>query len=219
MEPFVTFRRFNDPGQAQALGELLEAHQVPYELEDNSVDNVITRADSASGRDYRVKLRAEDFARAEELLAPIFAAQMAELPADYYLFSFTDAELMEVILKKDEWGQLDFMLAQHLLRERGKEVAPEVVALMGQRRISELAQPAPDQDFWITAGYFLAIAGGVLGVLTGLYLWQHHRTLPNGRRVPAHSPRDRRHGKWMTGLGLLMTLLWAGARVLAQWPF
>jgi hypothetical protein len=209
MEQFVTFRRFNDPSLAQELGELLEAHQVPFELEDNSVDNVITRADSASGRDYRVKLQASDFARAEELLAPIFAAQIAELPQDYYLFAFTDAELMEVILKKDEWSQLDFMLAQRLLKERGKEVAPEVVHLIGQQRISELAKPEPNQDFWVTAGYFMAIVGGLLGVLTGLYLWLHHRTLPDGRRVPAHSPRDRQHGKWITALGVVMVLVWS----------
>ena len=41
---------------------------------------------------------------------------------DYYLLSFSDDELIDVVSKSDEWNKFDVSLAKKLLKERGNEI-------------------------------------------------------------------------------------------------
>ena len=137
------------------------------------------------------------------MLQQISLSQIDSVDKDYYLFNFTDLELMEVITKRDEWGHLDFILAQKILKERGKEIKPEVVELLKKQRLEELAKPEENQKAWIYAGYITAVLGGFLGIFIGWHLSTYKKTLPNGDRVYGHSQSDRKHGNRILIIGVI----------------
>lgn len=212
-EEFLTYQRFNDRHDAVELAELLDKHNVAYRLEDHSPGFDATFANTGLGKEYRVKLRKDDFALADALQLEIANRLIAGVDKDHYLFGFSDAELTEVVLKRDEWSKFDFLLAQKILKGRGKEINEDAVAALRRQRIEELARPEESQTFWIAAGYVLAVLSGLLGMFVGIHLLTHKRTLPNGDRVVAYSAADRKHGRRIAVIGLVFLAVWTGVRI------
>ena len=64
----------------------------------------------------------------------------------YYLLSFTDKELLEILSKPDEWGHFDYVLARALLAERGLEIPDETIGQMKQQRLLQLAREESEED-------------------------------------------------------------------------
>ena len=82
---------------------------------------------------------------------------------------FTDEELYDVLLKSDEWNKFDYTLAQKLLSDRGKSIDEELLNSLKKQRLEDLAKPDEGQKPWIIAGYFLALLGGFIGLIIGLF--------------------------------------------------
>ncbi|WP_236262991.1 hypothetical protein [Aggregatimonas sangjinii] len=64
-----------------------------------------------------------------------------------------------------------------------------------KERIKQLAKPEENQKAWIFCGYVFAIFGGFLGLIIGYFLWTAEKTLPDGNKVYSYSEKDRKHGK------------------------
>ncbi|MDN5202314.1 hypothetical protein QQ008_13090 [Fulvivirgaceae bacterium BMA10] len=64
--------------------------------------------------------------------------------------------------------------------DRGNDVSDEVVELLKNQRINELAKPEGSQKAWIYAEYIIALLGGILGVFIGWHLILFKKTSPNG---------------------------------------
>ncbi len=207
-EPFITFQKFNDQIAAMDLGAILEEANIPYEFENTSTVFDVSFANNESTKEFRIKIKQSDFERADLLLEQISLAEIDNADKEYYLFEFTDAELIDVVSKKDEWGQFNFMLAQKILKDRGKEMRPEKVASFKKERIEELKKPEESQAGWINLGYILAFLGGLFAIFIGLHLTTHKRTLPNGERVYAHSVEERKHGSSMVIIGSIFFVIW-----------
>jgi len=73
-------------------------------------------------------------------------AEINEVEKDYYLLSFSDEELIDVIAKSDEWNKFDVELAQKILKEKGKEVTEQQITQIKQQRIEELSKPEEGQN-------------------------------------------------------------------------
>lgn len=215
MANYVTFKKFPDPVQARALQQFLI---------DNGIECLFADTSSAMGsamagdynKEYEVQLKHADFEKAEQLLEDHAKNMLNNLPDDYYLLSFSNEELFDVVLKHDEWSEFDYLLARKLLAERGKEVDEDLIKSLRNQRISDLAKPEQDQTTWIVVGYVLALLGGLLGIITGYVLWSSRKTLPNGQVVPTYSPSDRAHGKTILILGVVMIPILIILRILMQ---
>ncbi len=212
-EQFVTFQKFNDKELALELAAFLKENTIEYLLEDTSTPFDATWANNEFEKEFRIKLKKEDFEKADSFLQNITLGQIETVDKDYYLFDFTDDELMEIITKRDEWSQFDFLLAQKLLKERGKEIKPEVVELLKSQRIAALGKPEESQKTWIYLGYGMAFLGGLLGLFTGWHLLTHKKILPNGDKVYAYSESDRKHGLRITVIGAIFFVLWVSIRI------
>src|SRR5665213_1558027 len=129
MEPeFITYQKFNDPALAEELAEHLELHRVPHSIEEESLTFSITFIpNDPLQKEYAVKIKREDFEKVNKLLTQIAENNTAEIDKDYYLFAFTNDELMEVIIKADEWSAFDVVLARKLLAERGQPVSEKTI--------------------------------------------------------------------------------------------
>jgi hypothetical protein len=139
---FLTFQQFNDAGLASAIADKLKAQRIECVVEKvkpllepgffrNPIEQTI-----------HLKVRAADFDRAHKALEEHYRHQLQDVDPGYYLFSFTDMELLEIVAKPDEWGHFDYVLARDVLAERGLEIPPETIEQMKQDRLRVLAREA-----------------------------------------------------------------------------
>lgn len=206
---FITYQKFNDPALAEELAEQLERHNIEYTIEQESTGFDPSLVMSNEAKYYAVKIKSADFEKVNDLLKQNEEINTDEIDKDYYLFSFTDDELMDVITKADEWSAFDVVLARKLLAERGKEITEQKIAAIHGQRIEELKQPEPPQTIYIISGYFFALLGGILGFFIGWHLSTYKKTLPDGERVYGYTENDRWHGRlifYLSFVGLAMGL-------------
>lgn len=206
-DELLTYKRFATAAEARELANFLNTKGIAAEVEDASPTFDITFSGNEFQNQFNVKIPKQHFTKANTLLEQHFSTDLASIPADYYLFSFSDDELFDILTNPDEWSPLDHNLARQMLAARGKQVDEQVIQALKRRRIRELAKPEEPQHYWIAAGYLLALLGGLMAVFIGWYLMSHKKTLPNGERTYAFLPKDRDHGFYILLLGSFMFLL------------
>jgi hypothetical protein len=208
MEPeFITYQKFDDIVLAEELTDLLEENGIAHEVEEQQFQFDPSFVLSNAKIEYAVKIKSEDFERVTQLTQANEAENIEGVEPDYYLFGFTDEELMEVIAKADEWSAFDVVLARKILGDRGKAISDKDIATLSEKRIEVLEAPDPSQTAWIVIGYICALLGGLLGIFIGWYLTTFKKTLPNGERVYEYSERDRKHGRRIFYIGIIVLVL------------
>ncbi len=213
-DQYLTFQKFNDEALAKELIILLNQHGIKFQVEGDSAFDPTFSGTNELNKEIRVKIPKHDFEKADQLLLDISKLQIDTVEKDYYLYEFTDEELIEIVTKHDEWSQFDFLLAQKILKGRGKEINPEVVKVIKRQRINELAKPEESQKGWIYIGYVMALLGGIIGIAIGYHLSTFKKTLPNGDRIYVHNIEDRKHGKRIFILGIFFFILWGTIRII-----
>lgn len=194
-ETFLTFQKFHDIGLANEIAERLKQNDIEYLLEDNQRKFFdVSFANNTIEPDVIIKLKPEDFTKANKALEDYYKMQLNAVDKDYYLFEFSDEELGEIIAKPDEWGNFDYQLAQKILKERGKEIKLDTVQKLKEQRIDELSTPEKASRLLIVAGYFFIFFGAVIGIIIGWHLYKSKKTLPNGQRVFVYRNDDRNQG-------------------------
>ncbi|MBX2843461.1 MAG: hypothetical protein KTR26_16945 [Flammeovirgaceae bacterium] len=206
-ENYSLFRSYIDQNQALELEQYLLNQKIDCKLVDNSPTFDVTFANNPLDKNYQVLVNQLDFSKATDLLEKDAETDLEKIDKDYYLFDFTDEELLEILMKPDEWGEFDFILAQKLLKERGKNVNPEIITLLKKQRIAELSKPEENQTQWINSGYLMAFLGGIVGIMIGWYLMTYKKTLPNGEKIFAYSEKDRKHGRNILIIGIIFLVI------------
>jgi hypothetical protein len=74
-EPFLTFRKFNDPEIASEMAAKLKEHNIEVELEDDGKLFDPSFAKNFLDRDIRLKLRAKDFEQADKVMRFFYSRQ------------------------------------------------------------------------------------------------------------------------------------------------
>ena len=197
---FVTYRKYPNQQSAAYVANLLKKNNIANEF----VENKSTLDSSFSSvllDEFEVKIVQEDFIKADKIIFLDTEEYLKKLPQDYYLFSFSNEELKEIIEKKDEWNDLDYALSINLLKNRGVEITKEEILKAKNKRVEELRKPDISSSKWIDLGYVFAILGGFLGFVIGYLLLTQKKTLPNGERIFAYSLEDRKHGKRILYVG------------------
>lgn len=204
-ENYSIFKKFPTLEQANELKELLNDNGIESILADNIPSVDITFSGNTLQNEFEVRIKQSDFKKAGEILENKAENLIDQIDKDYYLFEFTNEELYEILLKSDEWNAFDYTLAQKILKQRGKSVDKELLNSLKNERLKDLAKPEENQKPWIIAGYVFSLLGGFLGLIIGYFLWTSKKTLPNGQKVYSYSARDRKHGKFIFYIGLIIT--------------
>jgi len=207
-DTFLTFQKFNDPALAEVIAEQLQAADIDTLVvkEDALLDSTIIGNDL--GSTIHLKIAPSNFDRANTVLETYYQQQIQTMDPDYYLFSFTNDELLEILRKPDEWGHLDHALAKKLLADRGRVVTPGELEQFHEQRMDQLAKPSTSHPLLIFLGYLSAISGGVIGFILGYILVSQKKTLPNGERVFIYPLPERKHGKWILILSAICFVFW-----------
>ncbi|MFN6943330.1 MAG: hypothetical protein ACK4ND_00170 [Cytophagaceae bacterium] len=186
------------------MAERLHEIGIEYILEDNSAAVDITFSANTSQNEVQLKIKQEDFEKANKLLESESEIPLADLDKNHYLFSFSNEELYEILLKKDEWSAFDYKLAQKILAGRGQKITPEELEGLRKKRLEDLSKPENLQNQWIIIGYLLAVAGGIIGIFIGYYLWTLKKTLPTGEKVYVYNEENRKDGKNIFIIGIIV---------------
>ena len=203
-ENYSIFRKFPTLEQATELKDLLNENGIESILADNVPPVDVTFSGNTLQNEIEIRIKQSDFKKAEDILEKNAEELIDQIDKDYYLFEFTDEELYEVLLKSDEWNAFDYTLAQKILKQRGKSVDKELLNSLKNERLKDLAKPEGNQKPWIIGGYVFSILGGFLGLIIGYFLWTSKKTLPNGQKVYSYSENDRKHGKYIFYIGLII---------------
>jgi hypothetical protein len=205
----LTFRRYNDVALSAQLVSILEKNDITYELMESPMVFNASMVFNEDDKEFVVKLMPGDFDRVEKLITEDDAQHIDDVDSDYYLFAFSDDELLDVVAKYDEWNAFDVVLARKLLKERGVKIDEEKLKT---ERIETLQKPEETRNFWIVVGYVSAFLGGLLGILIGWFLSTSKKTLPNGERIYAYGEVDRGHGQRMFFIGIVVLVIAVGMR-------
>lgn len=213
-ENFVTYRKFIFKDDALDLIEILKENNIDYVLDDNS-----SRLDSSFGNDdntkqFVLKIEKENFEKVEELEEKSISKSLDNVDKSYYLFESSDEYLIEIVLKKEEWSKFDYLLAQKILKERGKEINQDLIKAINKRRVEDLKTEEASPKWLIFIGYLFSILGGFIGIFIGLYLMNYKKTLPNGETIYGFGKEDRNSGKNVFICSIMGIIFWFILRIL-----
>ena len=210
---FAEFQRFNSEAELEKCVKILIENNIEYLIEDVSINLDPVLSSNKLGIEFLLKIDQVNFEKANNILDELYSFEIDEIESDYYLFSFSDDELLDVIIKSDEWNKFDVQLAQKILKEKGKGLSVIEIEQIQRERILDLSKPEKKQSDWIFIGYISSLLGGFLGIFIGWHLLTFKKTLPNGDRIYNYSNEDRKHGNQILIIGFLSIIVWIIIRI------
>ncbi len=189
------------------LFQVLEENKIEFSLVHNAFEVDTTFNGQPYQSDIQIFLSPSDFDRVDRLLADLAKSQLNLTDQNYYLFRFSTSELFEILRKKDEWSTYDYEFSKALLFMRGEDVSDARMSEMNQARINDLSKGEELPQNQLIFSYSVAFLGGILGILIGWYLWKSQKTLPNGQVVATYADSQRKHGKIIFMIGLIVSFL------------
>jgi hypothetical protein len=161
-------------------------------------------------------IKGADFTRANEIIDESITNNIASIDPDYYLFSFSKEELIDIVNKPDEWNNQDVILARKLLADQGHVVSDNEIQQVKNKRIQELAKPEKERSILLFIGYSLSLIVPTYGIFFGLTKLTARKVLPNGQKVNIYDGNARTHflAMMVISIVLLVTLVLYGFHVL-----
>jgi len=203
---YSVFRNFTNIEQARDFAATLKEIGIEAELVHNSnpLDGTIYSGDVLISNSVQLKIHQKDFAKANAFLDKEADNLTTEIEDSHYLHSFSDEELYEILMKPDEWSNIDYKIAHKLLIKKGKQFDPELLNALKKQRIDDLAKPEASQKAWILFAYIMTALGGLSGIFIGWHIMTYKKSLPNGQKTYAYAENDRKHGKAIFIIGLII---------------
>ncbi len=238
MEELITYKKFKDLEIANDISEKLKDEGIYLEIENEKGFLDSGFANNPLQNDFKIKIEPSNFLKADKVLENYYFNLLDKIPEDYYLFSFTNKELFEIISKPDEWGDLDYQLAQKILKDRGEEITQDEIQNLKNKRINVLSKPEKSQIELVLIGYAVNLIGCfslflhlrfrfiwiMVAAILGAIISQTKRTLPTGEVVFSFNEKDRKHGKIIMMLSIffflvILILLYLNRIQLTQNPY
>ena len=216
MENFLRYRKFIYKEDALELIKILKDNDIDYQLEENPIGIDANFGADVNNNEFILKIDKNVFGKVEKLEEELMKSNINNVDENYYLYEFSDEELIEIIIKKEEWNKFDYLLAQKILKERGKEINPELLNVIEKQRLEELSKQEELPKMWIYFGYFFAIIGGFLGVLIGYYIMSYKKTLSNGESVYFYKKEDRKQGQNILICSIIGIVFWLIIRMMIK---
>lgn len=209
MDPLLVFDTYPTPDAAEQAASLLRGNDIVVEINQDQrpLDNnyLGQRFDNP----YLLSLPGKDFERARKILEEQTPVDPDEVDPQYHLLFFGDEELIDVMMKRDEWGDYNYKLAEALLRRRGVPIPGARIEQSKAERQRQKEKINPSDWKILLIGYCALFSGaalalakhpalilfpGGIAVLLGWMLSHSKRTLSTGEQVYYYKPSSRLHG-------------------------
>ena len=196
---YLVFRQYMELEEAANTLKVLEEKRIPGEIKfiEAQLDPLFTGNNLRPK--YELKIDPAHFEQAEHILDELAEKELEnhEIPADYYLYSFSNEELFDVLIKPHEWNPFDLALAKSILKSRKVELNLQHIEEQKQEQLDKLYEPERPKSTWIYFGYFFSVAGGFLGLIMGTHYAFSKKVMPDGSKVYTYDELTRKDGKLM----------------------
>lgn len=212
---FLNFKKYKSKFELESICKELAKNNIEYQVDDNSNSLDSNFGNTIHNSDLILKIRQDDFIKASKIVEDYFENKLIpDVNEEHFLFDFSDEELKDVLKKKDEWGEENYIISRKILKDRGIDFSEEDLKNIAEDRIVELSKPEEKQNLWIIAGYIFAFIGGFLGLFIGFHLSNYKKTLPNGEKVFNYSENDRKQGKRIVFISILSAIIWFSVKLI-----
>ncbi|MGR6088575.1 MAG: hypothetical protein ACU4F9_10390 [Arcticibacter sp.] len=128
----------------QQIKSILDENNIHYKIEDTIPSFDVTFSNNTSNIQYILKIEREDFKKAETLLNQ---GNIESSEDDHYLDSFTDDELIDVVLHPKEWHNSDIEYAKKLIKDRKIDLTENDIESYSKKNqiLEELLEYAKNQ--------------------------------------------------------------------------
>jgi hypothetical protein len=184
------------------------ADQLKIILDKNGVKNKLIRSQSNIEAVYLAQnsnpaelyVDETDVPKAEEILARVFKPDDTELD----ISAFSDDELIDVVLNRDEWHESFITKARELIARRNIIIPDEKVKENEARKNMAKSEGiragfAKLAFFWI-----ITVFTGVYGLVAAYVFWRVKANGAAGEKYYYYNHATRMHGKWMFIVGLII---------------
>ncbi len=237
-EQLADFKSFQNEAIAIEFAEVLNTAGVYCKISKTPRFLDTQNWGGSSTPDYLIRLLPEDFTKANKLLEQHFDASVNEIDKDYYLFSFSKDELLDILYKPDEWGPFDIQLAKKLLLDKGIKITEEDLEKLKRERKSVLEKPEAASAFlYIISWFFLLISilylirkgfrqedfivllFPISSFLIGRHFFRDKKIMPDGEAVFNYHEKDRKAGKVIMQVALIVAFLCVTKFILSGFIF
>ena len=211
MSQFLTHSKFHSQEEANEFISLLQNANIDFEMEREK--NVLDKIYIGESLDpmFAVKIAENNFAEANSLLLANAQSQLNNINPDYYLFNFSNQELIDVVNSKNDWNIFDQALASKILSDRKIEIPTDAK----QTIVNNVYTPIEIDAVWLILEYLLSIVVPFAGAIIGLATIFAYKTLGDGRKVKIYNETTRTHGKIIFAIGIVWLLMILGFLILA----
>lgn len=203
MDDLIRLKKFNTIEEANIVAELLEKNNIFMKIDKEQLPEDSVFAGNTLLTQICINIKPEDLEIAQNLIGGLEEVNIDKLEPDYFLFEFTDEELIDMLKKPDEWSMNDFHWALEILKQRGKEPEKTQVETWKKERLEVLSQPEAVTSKHVNTAYFFCILGGIIGIAMGRHINSFKKTLPNGQKVYTYDPESRKKGMGIATFGFI----------------
>jgi hypothetical protein len=155
-------------------------------------DEIIIGSDM--DKKIHLKIKNSGFRQADKIIEEKIKENISQIESDYYLYSFSNDELFEILSKPDEWSKQDYFISKKILVARGVNLSENNISEIQGNRMKEIKKQEKGSFFWIVIGYILSISG-IFGFFFGLAYLHAKKILPDGNKVFVYDENTRNHGR------------------------
>jgi len=157
---FIPFRTLDDWQHVQYYVEIFKKMKIKFELEEYT-KNMNVLSSFLTEKEFMIKVHQDDFEKADESV--LQATDISDIDLDYYLYDFTDEELMEVLNKPYEWGEIDRKLAHKRLVDKGYDIKKLNNKKKIQEYVEQLVREHEENEKFVEKEIEKKIIGGLIG--------------------------------------------------------
>ena len=156
MENFINYQTFSNLQEASELIDLLNTNQIPFEIDDSAMRFDIAAKNINPLEDgIIIKIRETDKEKINEISSK---NKKTDSIYDYYLYSFSDNDIIDIIVNPEEWTEEEIALAKKISKERNLKPTAEQVKLLRKNTDKVKEQIKQENLIKNNASWFLFIA-------------------------------------------------------------
>jgi hypothetical protein len=204
-EGLTTYKSFSNESVARLLANLLDENGVEYLITGDG-----SRIPEIAGHQvvsYSVEIKPSDFAVVDELIEARSNAELDSVDPEYFVFSYSDDELIDILRHADEWSPLDVALSQKILKERGNPVSAKQIVAWREERLEESRQTKSIRGTAKVITYVVAIFFPIVGIVMGCVYAFSKKKDARGLPTPSYDAATKSHGKTLIYLALAMAIV------------
>ena len=211
MPELLTYAKFYSSQETVELSDRLTAANIPFKVEQEKESLPSVYIGQSMDPMILLKVPDDRFEDVNQIVRKAARQQFADIDPGYYLFSFTDQELLDVLAKPGEWNIFDQAIAEKILEER-QVVIPAATAAQNKPEY----EPAKLETKWLVAEYLGSIFMPFVGIIIGLASLLSYKTLSSGKRVSLYDAATKNHAKIMLVIGIVRTAVFL-TRPFTRW--